>query len=95
MAYQPFLFAHSFLVKRKLFAASRLFLGCLVFDRDISHKCKMAQPSLVLFVVDIHDLPKLDFVSTSYLLDLSWGRAQLKLKRVHGIASLKNLTPFC
>jgi hypothetical protein len=55
----------------------------------------MAQPSLVLSVIDIHDLPKLDFVSTSYFLDLSWGRAQHKLKRIHGFASLKNLMPFC
>jgi hypothetical protein len=78
----------------KSFAATRLFLGCSVFDRDISHECKAAQPSLVLFVIDIHDLPKLGFVSTSYFLDLLWGRDQLKLKREHGIASLKKLMPF-
>jgi hypothetical protein len=65
----------------KSFAATRLFLGCSVFDRDISHECKAAQPSLVLSVIDIHDLPKLGFVSTSYFLDLLWGRAQLKLKK--------------
>jgi hypothetical protein len=82
MAYRPFLFAHSFLVKRKVFAASRLFLGCSVFDRDISHECKMVQPSLVLIsIVDIHNLPKPGFVSTSYFLDFLWGSPQLKLKK--------------
>ena len=70
-------------------------MSCSIFARDISHECKMAQPSLVHAIINIQDLPKLGFVSMSYFLDLLWGKVQLKLRRVHGIASLKNLMPFC
>ena len=60
----------------------------------MSHTSEAVQPALVFTVVDIHDLPRSGFVSMSYFLDLMWGKVELKLKGVHRISSLKNLTPI-
>ena len=46
----------------------------------MSRTSEAAQPALVFVVVDIHDLPRSDFVSTSYFLDPVWGKVELKLK---------------
>jgi hypothetical protein len=54
----------------------------------------VAQPALVFAIVDIHDLTRFGFVSTSFFLDLVWGKVELKLKGVHSLIK-KNLMPFC
>ena len=71
-----FLFAHSFLVKQEVVIACRLALGCRVSGRDVSHERGMAQPILGLPIVDIHNLPRPGFVSTSCFLDLMWGKVR-------------------
>jgi hypothetical protein len=49
----------------------------------------------VLPLVDIHDLLKSGFVSTSDFLDLVWGKVRSNcFNGVQRIISLKNLTPF-
>ena len=55
----------------------RLALGCKVSGRDILHEREMAQPVLLPAIIDIHDLPRFGFVSTSCFLDLMWGKVDL------------------
>jgi hypothetical protein len=69
-----FLFAHSFLVKREVVLACRLTLGCKVSGCDVLHEREMAQPVLLPAIVDIHNLPRSGFVSTSCFSDLMWGK---------------------
>jgi len=72
-----FPFARYFLVKREVVLAHRLALGCNVSGRDILHEREMAQPVLLPAIIDIHDLPRSGFVSTSCFLDLMWGKVDL------------------
>jgi len=55
----------------------RLALGCKVSSRDILHEREMAQPVLLPTIIDIHDLPRFGFVSTSCFLVLMWGKVDL------------------
>ena len=64
-------------MKREVVLACRLALGWKVSGRDVLHEREMAQLVLLPAIVDILDMPRSGFVSTSCFLDLMWGKVDL------------------